>query len=132
MIKDIKKKSIKWWFGTMFFVLLFAIIGIFSYEKMSFLVNGVKIEANVERNTNSSITRITGKAPKATSITLNGREIFVDKEGNFSEDVSVLPGFSIITLLAHDKFGKEAQKEFEIVYDGNAPAIAFNNNDIIN
>jgi hypothetical protein len=127
-IQLIKNKNMKWWVKTISCIFLFLIITIFGYEKMCFIWNGVKIEATIEKKDGSSLAEIKGKAPKATYITLNGREIFVDKDGNFSESVSMLPGFSIMALHAKDKFGKTADKKFEVVYEGNAPAIAFFNN----
>jgi len=126
-IRSIKNKNIKWWVGIGSCVSLFAVIMVFGYEKMCFVWRGVEIQADIERDASSSLTTITGKASKATHLTLNGREIFIDKDGNFSEEVSVLPGFSVITLDAKDKFGKTALKKFEVVYDGNAQAIALNN-----
>ncbi len=125
-------KNMKWWVGIISCVLLFVIIGIFSYEKMCFVFKGVEIEATMEQKDSSSLAFIKGTAPKATFISLNGREIFIDKEGNFSETISILPGFSVITIDAKDKFGKTAEKKFEIVRQKNAEAIAFENNEIIN
>jgi hypothetical protein len=75
---------------------------------------------------------VRGVADKATRITLNGREIFIDKDGNFSESISMLPGFSIVTLNAKDKFGKTAEKKFEVVLAENAKAIAFKSVKVIN
>lgn len=131
-IKDIKNKNMKWWISIISCVSLFSIITIFGYEKMCFIFKGVEINATIEKGNDTSLATITGKAPNATYISLNGREIFVDKNGNFSEMISVLPGFSVVTLNAKDKFGKTAEKKFEMVYEGNAPAIAFINNEIIN
>lgn len=105
-------------------VSLFLLILFFSYEKMCFIWKGVKISATLESQNDSSLTTIKGTASKATYISLNGREIFIDKSGNFSESIVVLPGFSVVTLSARDKFGKTAEKKFEVVYEGNAPAIA--------
>ena len=113
-------------------VILFTIIVIFGYEKMSFIFKGVEIEATIEQKDDSSLAIVRGVAAKAKVITLNGREIFIDKEGNFSELIVVLPGFSIITLKAEDKFGKTAEKKFEIVMKEDAKAIAFKSNEIIN
>ncbi len=127
-MQNLKSKNIKWWLGTMSFVLLFSVITIFSYEKMCFLVKGVKIEADIEQKDGSSIATISGNANKATYIALNGREIFIDKTGNFSEVVAILPGYSVITLNAKDKFGKTDEKKFEMVKKENAPAIALNKN----
>ena len=107
---------------------LFAIIMFFGYEKMSFIFKGVEIEATIEKKSDSSLVVVRGVAAKAKVITLNGREIFIDKEGNFSELIVVLPGFSIVTLNAEDKFGKTAEKKFEIVTEENVKAIALLNN----
>jgi len=131
-MSEIKNKNIKWWIGIMSCVLLFSVIMIFSYEKMCFVWRGVEIEATLEQKDNSSIATISGTAYKATLLTLNGREIFIDKSGNFSESVAMLPGFSVITLSAKDKFGNGAKKKFEIVRKENAPAIAFKSDEIIN
>ena len=122
----------KWWIGIISCVALFAVIMIFGYEKMSFILKGVEIQATLEQNPQSSLAVIKGNAMKATYLSLNGREIFIDKEGNFSESISMLPGFSIVTLDARDKFGKTAEKKFEVVTEKGAKAIAFKRNEIIN
>jgi hypothetical protein len=131
-LKIIKNKNMKWWIGIISCITLFSIIMIFGYEKMSFIFKGVKIEATLEQKTDSSLSIIKGNANKATYITLNGREIFIDKDGNFSESIAMLPGFSVITLNAHDKFGKTAEKKFEVVTENSAKAIAFKSDEIIN
>jgi hypothetical protein len=38
---------------------------------------------------------------------LNGRAIFTDTGGNFSEDLLLAPGLNRIRLEAKDKFGKQ-------------------------
>jgi len=114
-------------------LVLFSIIMVFSYVKMGFVFKGVKIEATIAQKSDSSIAMISGNASKAIYLALNGREIFIDKEGNFSESIAMLPGFSVVTLNAKDKFGKTAEKKFEVVYDKeNAKAIAFRSVSIIN
>jgi hypothetical protein len=127
-IEEIKNKNIKWWIGRSSCVALFAIIIIFGYAKMNFIFNGVTISAILEQKDNSSLTIIKGTAKRATYITLNGREIFVDKNGNFSESIAILPGFSVVTINARDKFGKTAEKKFQVVREKNAKAIALLNN----
>jgi hypothetical protein len=104
---------------------------LFSYEKMCFVWKGVEIKATMEQKNDSPLAKITGNASKAIYLTLNGREIFVDKEGNFSESIVFLPGFSVVTLDARDKFGKTAKKKFEVVYEESAKAIAFRSVNII-
>ena len=122
----------KWWIGTISYVTLFAFIMVFGYEKMFFILNGVKIKATLEQKSDSTLSVIKGVAEKATMLTLNGREIFIDKDGNFSESIAMLPGYSVVTLNAKDKFGNTAEKKFEIVREENAKAIAFKTGQIIN
>jgi len=131
-MREIKNKNMKWWLGIMSCVALFVVIGIFGYEKMCFVWHGVKIEATLEKDADTSLSVIKGVAAKAIHLTLNGREIFIDKEGNFYEVISTQPGYSVVTLSAEDKFGKKAEKKFEIVKEVDAPAIAFDNSEIIN
>jgi len=126
MMQEIKYKNIKWWLGFSSCVMLFAIIGVFSYMKMSFLFNGVQIVANIERSEGNTLAKVTGVAKNATYISLNGREIFIDKNGTFSEPIALIPGFSVVTIDAVDKFGKNKEKKFQIVYQEGSPSVAFN------
>lgn len=123
-MRNIKSKNIKWWLGTMSFLTLFIFIGIFAFMKMSFVLRGVQIIAQVNKNNDSSIVEIQGNAKNATHLKLNGREIFIEKDGTFKESVALLPGLSVIGIEASDKFGKTKEKKFEIVYEGSAPSVA--------
>lgn len=121
----IKNKNIKWWAGVVSFIVLFLIIGIFGYNKMIFVFHGIDIQASIEQKENgSNIFEIKGLAPRASYISLNGREIFINKEGQFSEPIALLPGFSVITINTRDKFGKTKEKKFELVYEQDRSAVA--------
>lgn len=126
MIQKLKNKNIKWWISRLSCTTLFLIIALFGYLKINFIIKGVEIKATLKQD-DSSLILVSGKAEKATHLVLNGREIFIDKDGNFSEVVGLIPGFSVITLNAEDKFGKTAEKKFEIVYEGNTEAVALGN-----
>lgn len=119
-----RDKSIKWWFGAVACTGLFLAIVVFAYAKTTFLVKGVEIKADIIKNSGSSLVEVAGNAKNSTHLRLNGREIFIDKSGNFSEMVGLLPGLSIISIEAKDKFGKEDSKKFEIVYEGENDAVA--------
>lgn len=122
----LKNKSIKWWVGTVSCIVLFVFIGSFAYLKMDFLMKGVQIVAKVHKNDGSSIVEIKGNAKNATYLTLNGREIYIDKDGSFTEPVALLPGLSILTINAEDKFGKTSEKKIELMYQENTGAFAYN------
>ncbi len=114
----------KWWVGMMSCIVLFVAIGMFSYLKMGFLWKGVQITASIDRENTSPLIYIKGKAKNATYLSLNGREIFIDKNGAFNEPVTLLPGLSVVTIDAEDKFGKSAEKKFEVIYQEATGAVA--------
>lgn len=59
---------------------------------------------------------IRGVATNAKSITLQGREIFIDLEGRFTEQLLLSPGYNIIVLTATDTRGQRVIKKLELVY----------------
>lgn len=114
-----KNNNTKWWLGAVSYTMLFIVIGIFTYSKIDFLLHGVEISASVDHNDSSRIAEIKGSAKNAVYLSLNGREIFIDKDGSFTEPLALLPGLSVVTLDAQDKFGKTSEKKFEVMYQEN-------------
>lgn len=109
------KKILKIAVLSVFF--LFIIIYAFFVSKD--LIFGVKIK-NVNmidgvRVTNN-IMEITGNAKNAINLSLNDREISVDKEGNFSETIILLSGYNIINITAKDKFRNVDEKNYQLTY----------------
>jgi hypothetical protein len=122
----------KWWAGCMACVLLFGSIAIFTYMKMNFVLTGVKLQAHVEKNGNSPVIQVKGNAYGATYVTLNGREIYIEKDGSFTEDVVLLPGLSVLKLDTEDKFGNTTLKKFELVYKNRGQSVAIDSKIINN
>ncbi len=108
-------------------MMLFVLIGVFTYIKMSFLIKGVQIIANIEHREDTSVIIVRGVAKNANFISLNGREIFIDKDGSFSESIALIPGVSVVTINTEDKFGKSNVWKKQIVYKGGIPSVAFKN-----
>jgi hypothetical protein len=71
-------------------------------------------------NVANPLVVVTGIATNITRISLNDRQIFVDKKGSFSEKLLVPSGYTIIKLAAQDKFGRTTQKLVELNYTGSA------------
>lgn len=65
-----------------------------------------------------SLTEITGNAERISFIELNGRRIYVDELGNFSEKLPLLEGHNIIELQAKDRFGRTTTKNLYLKYEG--------------
>jgi hypothetical protein len=95
------------------FIVVYAIFG--SHD----LIVGVKIKnVNIKDGSTmkDSALQITGNAKNGIFVTLNGREISVDQQGNFNETIALLPGYNIINIKARDKFGYIDEKNYKIMY----------------
>lgn len=121
------KKIIK--IGGLF--IFFILIAIYAIIGSKDLIFGVKIKnvnlavpeallvensTNKASGTKSNIIKLTGNARNAINLILNGREISVDKEGNFSETIALLSGYNIISIKAKDKFEYVDEKDYKLMY----------------
>jgi len=96
---------------------LFVIILGYTYYKTKNLLGGVilKVDGITDgQGFDSPEIKLFGSAKNATLMTINGREIFVDKDANFEEKLLLLPGYNIIEVKAEDKFGKKIQKDYQL------------------
>lgn len=115
MKKWLNTKSIAFWTRASLSVLLFTFISIYTFVQMREILYGVDIKANISDYIESThISQISGQAKNAIYLTINGREISVDKDGSFTENMALPYGFSIITLVAKDQFGKIIEKTMEV------------------
>ncbi len=64
----------------------------------------------------SPLITIKGTATNVAFLSLDGRQIFTEEDGHWSEQLLLTDGYSIITLEAQDRFGHTAQKRLELVY----------------
>ncbi|MEX2014055.1 MAG: hypothetical protein WD896_01735 [Parcubacteria group bacterium] len=56
-----------------------------------------------------------GQSKNIAWISLNGRQIFTDENGEWSEKLLVSPGTSIMTVRARDRFGRETEERIQII-----------------
>ena len=114
MNKD-AKKILKIVFVSIFFLL----IVVFVFFNSKNLIFGIKIK-NVNITDNMKVTdgiqKITGQAKNAVKISLDGREISVDQNGNFDETISLSLGYNIVEIIAQDKFGNVDKKDYQLIY----------------
>ncbi|MEK7081275.1 MAG: hypothetical protein AAB902_02720 [Patescibacteria group bacterium] len=98
-----------------FFILIIA----YAFFRSKDLIFGVKIK-NVNLTDGATVTeniiKLTGNAKNAINLTLDGREISVDQQGNFNETIALLPGYNIINIKARDKFGYIDEKNYKLIY----------------
>lgn len=60
------------------------------------------------------VLRVSGKAEKESRLTVNGRELRVDTDGNFNDQIELGAGVHRLEFLVEDRFGKE-RKELRYV-----------------
>jgi hypothetical protein len=60
-------------------------------------------------------THIIGRVERANTITLNGKAITIDEQGNFDETIIVFPGTNILTLVARDQFERSVREQIQVV-----------------
>jgi hypothetical protein len=96
----------------------FILIVVYAFFRSKDLIFGVKIK-NVNLADGATVTeniiKLTGKAKNAINLTLDGREISVDQQGNFNETIALLPGYNIINIKAQDKFGYIDEKNYKLI-----------------
>ena len=109
------KKIVKITSLFVFFILIIA----FAFFRSKDLIFGVKIK-NVNltdgATVSENIMKVTGNARNAIKLTLGGREISINQQGNFNEMIALLPGYNIINIKAQDKFGYVDEKNYKLMY----------------
>ena len=98
--------------GFFLFVVTYAI------SKTNAITQGVDLSVNgIEqgRKYTEGFLAITGNAKHAKHLLVNGREVTINQNGDFSDTLVLLPGYNIITVSAEDKFGKVTKKTYEVV-----------------
>ncbi len=64
------------------------------------------------------LVRVTGTAVNTKELTLDGRSIFVDLQGNFNEQLLLYAGYNIIEVVAKDADGREERKTVGVIWSG--------------
>lgn len=64
---------------------------------------------------NTDSVTVIGKSDKGAEVFINGQKVFVDPEGNFTEQVILSEGLNNIEILAKNKLGREHKEERKIL-----------------
>lgn len=99
--------------------IFFLVIIVFAFLRSYDLIFGVKIkDVNIKDGEKmvENIIQVTGNAKNATFLTLNGRAISVNQQGDFNETIALLSGYNIVNIRAVDKFGDVDEKNYKLMY----------------
>ena len=112
---------------TLVSILALIIVGYAAFNSR-FLIEGPEIVLAFDKDEIVSQDKtlfLEGQVLHSSFISINGRPIFVDEQGNFNEKLLLSNGVSIIDIYAKDKFGKEVRKKIDVLYQGdNSPSVA--------
>ncbi len=83
-----------------------------------FMIEGpqISITRSDVTSENGRIVTLEGVAHNIVRMSLNGRQIFTDKYGNFKETVVLENGYTLATLQAEDRYGRQITKTKDFVY----------------
>ncbi len=82
-----------------------------------FLLAGPQIFVNSLPDVQSErLITLEGQAKNIVRMTLNGRQIFTDKDGNFKEALVLENGYTVATLQAEDRYGRRTDHTETFVF----------------
>lgn len=106
-----------WLLGVLILLALMVYIG---YQARFLLIGPeVLVEPSAETTVSERTVTIAGTARNIARISLNGRQIFTDPDGEFAELVVLNEGYNLITVAATDRYGRTTAVEQEYVYQPN-------------
>jgi hypothetical protein len=103
--------------STIGILLLFVAIVVYAGIESRALLEGPEISIETPLDgavVSESSLVVRGKALHISAISLNDRPIFIDKDGNFSEELLLPPGYTILSVKAEDRFQRKTEKELHI------------------
>lgn len=92
------------------------IVGFTLFQSQN-LMRGPMVTVEAAADSSGEIAYIQGEARNIAFLTFNGREIYTDMNGRYSEKVLLSEGYNIVKLAAKDKFGRIVERTVELVYD---------------
>lgn len=96
--------------GKKISIAIFALIAIYAIWNGRNLILGPRLTITSPSNgarVDQNPIMVEGVAKNISFISINGREIYVDKDGNFKESVVLTPGENSLEVFTKDRFNKE-------------------------
>lgn len=100
-------------------IAFFVLLAVYALFQGRFLILGPLVYIDKPANgelVSENVIIVEGRAENIAYISMNGRPIFIDSKGNWSEKYAVSPGLNIIKIEAKDRFGRMTDKEIQVVY----------------
>jgi cell division protein FtsL len=108
-------------------VFIGTIIGIINYQQKTRQNRNPKIEITAPKDNQiieESQIVLEGNTYAGTKVTVNGKDVSVDKKGKFSTEVSLNEGLNEITITAESQTGKKTEVKKAITREYTQPVVA--------
>ena len=99
-------------------IALLVLISVYVLFQARFMIAGPQIVllAGPPIHNNTRVIELTGTAYNITHLWLNDRPIYTDEAGHFTEALVLENGYTVATLRAKDRYGRETRVERAFVY----------------
>ena len=91
------------------FVLFLILVGLYFYREIGFLTKAPALEVSqppFDITIKQETFEIIGKTSLSAYLTVNDKEVYIDKKGNFKTEVNLSQGVNTITIQAKNRFDK--------------------------
>jgi len=99
-------------------IFFFVLLVVYALFQGRFVILGPQIQIDTPKDNailTSNVLVVSGRAENVAYLSLDGRQIYTDKDGNWSEKLIAPLGISILELRARDRFGREIEKTIRVV-----------------
>lgn len=101
------------------FILFLILVVWFFYWQISFLIRAPELEVSqplTDITVKEEVFEIIGKTNSSAYLTVNGQEVYIDKEGGFKNLIELSEGVNIIEIQAQNRFNKTNEIIRRIIY----------------
>lgn len=101
------------------FVLFLILVALYFYREIGFLVKAPALEVSqplTDITARQETFEIVGKTD-AAYLTVNDKEVYIDKQGNFRTEINLSQGINVIKIQAENRFNKTNQTIRRIIYE---------------
>lgn len=98
--------------------LVVIVLGSYTYFQAADYISGPRLSISSPTHGESvskKLVRIHGTAENISFLSLNGRQIYTDTNGKFTEPLLLQYGYNIITLTAEGRFGRSETETVHVV-----------------
>lgn len=101
------------------FILFLILVALYFYREINFLIKPPFLEVTqppADITAMKQTFEIIGKTHPSAYLTINNKEVYIDKQGNFHTEIDLSQGVNTITIQAKNRFNKTNQIIRRIIF----------------